>query len=753
MDALKFDRLSSPHILLSVLIIICIASVILSVILYLFLYDSSKRIENISIEYVKSNSINVIDNLREIIQNKIQTVASNLQIMGNAPAIVHQNISGITNLEVSQDTSKDITEGYGWIDENGKTIWVTTFTSNKSNFEQFSNYSILNNPYFQIPKETFKPYVTDAFSNKAYNHISRFIFSYPILSVKTNSISNIPIGINATNLHMSDYPKLSSVAKNYNNLVSDNISKTKFKFMGIVTASIDISRFKNFIETSISQLNVSSVGNSISQIKSPQITGPFSQIIVSIFDRKGQALFSNVPILKQGSYYNSTDVLQYNNIFFDDNTSKILSTYERQVFNDNTNNNADFKSPLEIKTKAIPGSNGASRLIINSIPILVNNEPVLYLFTITPFTLSDTAIHLINNQLAFTFLFIGFLMTMVFSFITIVMTINKRLKREVNKKTSQLKENVIKLENSNKELKLAKQSLEDINKEVMAANEKLLKNDESQKVFINTAAHELRTPTQAISGYCEINDELFKELIDENNNALRSNSDYKKIIPLMAKYHILINKNTTRLTNLVNDLLDVARFDSTSKFVLNKEKFDLIEEITHLIHMQLSKKLKQKKIQINFVYDNQFECLIYADRLRIGQVILNLINNAIKFSEIGDKIIISIKRTDKIFDNVDIPNTRTSSSNLYGINQGIDDRKKTKEKFVIVSISDTGRGISPKIKPRLFERFATDSESGTGLGLYISKNLVEAHGGKIWGYNNKKDKGATFGFSLPSIKE
>ncbi len=113
-----------------------------------------------------------------------------------------------------------------------------------------------------------------------------------------------------------------------------------------------------------------------------------------------------------------------------------------------------------------------------------------------------------------------------------------------------------------------------------------------------------------------------------------------------------------------------------------------------------------------------------ADRRRIAQVVSNLLSNAIKFIDHGDG-------------NVQIATKMAS----------LDEREGTKD--IIVAIKDSGKGIDPEIMPKLFSKFTTNSQHGTGLGLYISKNIVEAHGGKIWARNNEGDGGACFYFTLP----
>jgi two-component system sensor histidine kinase VicK len=123
---------------------------------------------------------------------------------------------------------------------------------------------------------------------------------------------------------------------------------------------------------------------------------------------------------------------------------------------------------------------------------------------------------------------------------------------------------------------------------------------------------------------------------------------------------------------------------------------------------------------------NLKDIFIEADKERISQVISNLLSNSIKFTERDDN------DEEKIFVNVE-----ETTKNKHGSE-------------VVVSVKDVGTGIDPEILPRLFTRFASKSAIGTGLGLYISKNIIEAHGGRIWAENNSDGKGATFSFSLPN---
>jgi signal transduction histidine kinase len=230
-----------------------------------------------------------------------------------------------------------------------------------------------------------------------------------------------------------------------------------------------------------------------------------------------------------------------------------------------------------------------------------------------------------------------------------------------------------------------------------------LKNQElMQKEFINIAAHELRTPIQPILGMTEL---------------LRSKIDDVKQLEFLD----IAIRNARRLQRLTEDILDVTRIETRSLglkkelFNLNKLILDAISDSKNLI----TKENKGNNLTLQLI-NSQGPILIEADRGRISQVISNLLSNAIKFTYEG-----SINVT----------------------------AAKSKSNDVLVSVKDTGSGLDPGILPRLFSKFATKSGTGTGLGLFISKSIIEAHGGKIWAENNIDGMGAIFIFSLPGSEK
>ncbi len=230
--------------------------------------------------------------------------------------------------------------------------------------------------------------------------------------------------------------------------------------------------------------------------------------------------------------------------------------------------------------------------------------------------------------------------------------------------------------------------------------EQLKIHNKMQEEFINVAAHELRTPIQPILSLSEL-------LLSKKGNI----EQYEELLES-------INRNGKRLQRLAENILDVTKIESQS-LQLKKEKFSLNDLILSIFtnyesHM---KKAEISNVKLTIAPKEDI-VLVEGDKERLTQVFDNILSNAIKFTKEGT-ITVSIQRM-----------------------------KENDKEFGVVSVKDTGSGIDSEILPRLFTKFATKSETGTGLGLYISKRIIETHGGKIWAENNLQETGATFSFSL-----
>jgi signal transduction histidine kinase len=252
-----------------------------------------------------------------------------------------------------------------------------------------------------------------------------------------------------------------------------------------------------------------------------------------------------------------------------------------------------------------------------------------------------------------------------------------------------------------KSVKRRTKELEDTNRRLEIANRRVQIHDDTQKEFINIAAHELRNPVQSLLGFSDIlikligNIELYKH-------------------PMEA-----ISRNTKRLKRLVDIVLDISQLDK-DLLILNKEPINLKELITEIM-INYRDRIKGDR-KFNTVFEDSSapndSKILNADKSRLTQVIISLIDNALEFTKDEDEIIINMKKINK-------------------------------EKEIEVTISDPGHGIHPDDLPLLFTRFIKKSSRGTGLGLYISKKIIEAHGGRIWAKNNQDGNGVTFGFGLP----
>jgi signal transduction histidine kinase len=247
--------------------------------------------------------------------------------------------------------------------------------------------------------------------------------------------------------------------------------------------------------------------------------------------------------------------------------------------------------------------------------------------------------------------------------------------------------------------------LEESHTQLELANEEVKLHNKMQNEFINVAAHELRTPIQPILSLSDI----LRNKITE------------------AEQHELINvifRNAIRLLRLSENILDVTKIEGGT-LKLEKERFNIIDLISNVVKdystelTNEQQKNKDNKTTLSYTTNEKF-IPVEADSNKIVQVILNILHNATKFAK----------------------------KNLQDLVVSITVQKIDNDE-VIVSIKDNGSGIDLQILPKLFTKFATKSQTGTGLGMFIAKSIIEAHGGKMWARNNPDGRGATFTFTLP----
>lgn len=379
---------------------------------------------------------------------------------------------------------------------------------------------------------------------------------------------------------------------------------------------------------------------------------------------------------------------------FSPENQKIISDSGRPLVNDM------FRKILSGQVYTAEFDIGDGLGLVSGSPIYVESKPIYYLNIPTPFSqiLSPVQDLLHTELLLNVIILIAFTATMSY-LIFIMSQWGNKMNREVKKRTheievanSSLSEKAVEMQRLNTDLNRANQMIK-------VAYENLKKHDKLQKEFVNVVAHELRTPVQSIMG--------FVEMMDSNPE---NRDDYME----------RLKRNTARLERLTRDTLDIARIESGT-FRISKEKSNLkeliknsVDDFTFTIHNGK----RGNKLKVIYVKDNE-DLSLNVDKSRIAQVLSNLLSNADKFTKNG-YIVVKVAK----------------------LNQ---------EKEIEVTVIDNGQGIDKEILPKLFEKFVTKSDIGTGIGLYISKQIILAHGGRIWGKNNDNEKGAEFGFSLPYV--
>jgi signal transduction histidine kinase len=339
---------------------------------------------------------------------------------------------------------------------------------------------------------------------------------------------------------------------------------------------------------------------------------------------------------------------------------------------------------------------GRTERINTGWPIIVQGKPTYFLQVVTPTKVIFSKIGetLFTERLKNYSLLVG-VFASVSLLVIFLLRWNSTMEKEVVKRTTELSQ-------SNTSLDIVARQLTNSNVSLREANEQLKKHQNLQKEFIDIAAHEFRTPIQPILGLTDV---LRDRISDSYQRGLLD----------------VIMRNARRLQRFSSDILDVTKIESSLlKLSLSPvELNDKIENVINDIKNGPDPEIKNKNIKI--VFQRKESITVFADKDRIYQVLSNLLANALKYTKNGTVTI----------------NTRL---NHNATNQNME---------AIVTITDTGGGIDAYVMPKLFTKFIAGSHSGTGLGLYISKGIIEAHGGRIWAQNNPNGIGASFSFSLP----
>jgi signal transduction histidine kinase len=361
---------------------------------------------------------------------------------------------------------------------------------------------------------------------------------------------------------------------------------------------------------------------------------------------------------------------------------------------------------------SLQGNTGSKDILINSKmntiayqPVAVSGKDFLRLYVSAQHNLASDVGALIAQQQYFTVSMVIVIGGVAFIIAFLVFSWNRRLETIVKTRTKELKAANESLADSNQQLALANQQL-------AFANQQLKIHDKMQNEFINIASHEMKTPTQAILGYSK----LIQRHPEKKDEMIQA-----------------ISRNASRLQRLTSDILDVTRIESGS-LRLNLEKFNLNQVISDIIDDYRNEIERSGGNNVNIVHEGRNEVIqIEGDKNRLTQVISNLVGNAVKFTTYGS---ITVK------------------AEIEREEREIQDKDKA-----LVSVKDTGSGIDPEIMPRLFTKFVAKSNAGTGLGLFISKSIIEAHGGKIWALNNRSSDensssaGSIFMFNIPLSRE
>src|SRR5918998_1858606 len=395
----------------------------------------------------------------------------------------------------------------------------------------------------------------------------------------------------------------------------------------------------------------------------------------------------------------------------------------QKVFNYNANQNELYQQVFsEIRPSYAVYDFGSGERLNTGYPVIIHGQPVYFIFVVTPTdTIYSQIEGIVSRQQTDLFIQRAVSFAAIAAVAFFIIRLNSKLKQKVKEKT---------------------RSLEESNKKLVRSNEMLGAQDKMQREFINIAAHELRTPIVPILGFSEV---LYSK-VKERRQKEHTQEELGQLQEQEEMLEIIL-RNADRLHQLTEDILDVTRIESQT-LKLRKERFNVNDLIPEVIE-DSRERIANGNVKLVYEMENNSTAIVDADRRRLTQVISNLLDNAIKFTKEGT-ITVTANTRRKVTD---------SDNSREGKEAAV---KEEEEEEVVIAVKDTGSGIDPELIPRLFTKFATKSYRGTGLGLYISKSIVEAHGGKMWAMNNYENgsnfddrrlRGATFYFTLPLVSK
>jgi signal transduction histidine kinase len=632
-------KLNRPLLLVSVIAIIAILLAFTS---SQFFNDASNKIIEIAAGEDRASARILAHDLADSLADKLEGIQQKVQIIAQTPSVQEKSVEKVgTLLEITQQTSGDMTDFYGWVDKDGRVVRTSIIANENPDYARFVGVDKSNQDWFINAKETKNGYVSTA-EKSSDDGIERIFISYPILDGRSGG------------------------------------------FGGVIYAGVPLAKINNY------------VGNQVYSRRG---------ITTDLLDMNGTVLQTKNTNLLGMNYFSKEyqDVVATMNedegldkkAYDDDGSNGGLQEFTRNAFDNTSSSSPSSSLPGSGVTAAADFTDGNQTVSVAYSYVKLGGTNFAVVFTKVSHAIAPDVETFIDQQRFASVARIVVVGAAAVSIGVWVLLWNRKLERTVADRT---------------------QALASKTDELLTANEQLKQHDRLQKEFVNIAAHELRTPITPILASID----TVKSIMDSNG---------EKMVMLSEGYYDIILRNIKRLERLSSDILQAARIESGT-FSLHKEKFDLDRLVSNIVVDTSESMPRSKKgMQIVFEPNHDGGPIVEADQSKLYQVMTNLMQNAVRFTTAEGKIVISTEK------------------------RAIAKEGGEEETEVVVKVKDTGSGIAQDILPRLFQKFASassrDNLGGTGLGLYVSKVIVEAHGGKIWAENNADGKGATFSFSIP----